>query len=353
MTAPTFVVGTGRCGSTMLSNMLREHSKVLSLSEFFAMVTYGQGLDQSFSDIRIDGRSFWTTLTAVIPWTSFAISRQIDVPEVLYRYNDPTARYTPQTGIPSILLVTLPHLTDNPDELFKILEDEVGNWPVATIDCHYRRLFGWLLQHFNKQLWIERSGPGLRMVPQFLRLFPDARFVHLVRDGRDVAISLQEMESFRLAMAFNRIGGILGADPLLSQNRTHAHRLPAELLAFLPENFNIDSFRAHRDPLPQCGTYWTSQIQSGMNILRKLPSNRLLTLRYEDFFIDPKVQIDKLAAFLGEDYIDEDWSAFCAATVRPPRSTWRDLPGDEARLLTEVCRPGFELLRAADVEYEY
>ena len=34
MSTPTFVVGTGRCGSTMLSNMLREHPKVLSLSEF-------------------------------------------------------------------------------------------------------------------------------------------------------------------------------------------------------------------------------------------------------------------------------------------------------------------------------
>jgi hypothetical protein len=31
----TFVVGTGRCGSTMLSAMLREHPDVLSMSEFF------------------------------------------------------------------------------------------------------------------------------------------------------------------------------------------------------------------------------------------------------------------------------------------------------------------------------
>ena len=38
MSTPTYVVGTGRCGSTMLSNMLREHPKVLSISEFFGFV---------------------------------------------------------------------------------------------------------------------------------------------------------------------------------------------------------------------------------------------------------------------------------------------------------------------------
>ena len=36
MSVPTFIVGTGRCGSTMLSNMLRDHAKVLSRSDCLA-----------------------------------------------------------------------------------------------------------------------------------------------------------------------------------------------------------------------------------------------------------------------------------------------------------------------------
>ena len=33
-----FVVSTGRCGSTMLSNMLRLNPEILSLSEFFSLL---------------------------------------------------------------------------------------------------------------------------------------------------------------------------------------------------------------------------------------------------------------------------------------------------------------------------
>jgi hypothetical protein len=36
---PVFVVGTGRCGSTLVSNILRAHPGVLSLSEFFTFIT--------------------------------------------------------------------------------------------------------------------------------------------------------------------------------------------------------------------------------------------------------------------------------------------------------------------------
>lgn len=49
VSVPTFVVGTGRCGSTMLSNMLRQHPRVLSLSEFYAsVVDFGRRMDETF-----------------------------------------------------------------------------------------------------------------------------------------------------------------------------------------------------------------------------------------------------------------------------------------------------------------
>ena len=55
MSVPTFVVGTGRCGSTMLSNMLRGHPHVLSWSEFFALITDALRTFEPFTAGPIDG----------------------------------------------------------------------------------------------------------------------------------------------------------------------------------------------------------------------------------------------------------------------------------------------------------
>ena len=55
----------------------------------------------------------------------------------------------------------------------------------------------------------------------------------------------------------------------------------------------------------------------------------------------------------GRSSLDGVWSARCAATVRPPRSSWCDLPEEDTRALTDTCMPGFELLRQAGVEYEF
>jgi hypothetical protein len=130
-------------------------------------------------------------------------------------------------------------------------------------------------------------------------------------------------------------------------------QVPLELRPLLPERFDAEAFRAFDLPIATCGKFWRDQVAAGLPTLQSLPPQRLLTLRYEDFFVEAKAQLDTIAAFLGEDFVDECWSTRCAATVRTPRSTWRDLPADDARALTEACREGFEMLQAVGVEYEF
>lgn len=353
MSVPTFVVGTGRCGSTMLSNMLREHPHVLSLSEFFSMVTDGGRTAEPFSCEPMDGHRFWAIISAITPMPTFTLRHRIPFDEWLYPCDSPVVRYSRESGVPAILLTTLPHLTDDHDTLFDVLAAETTTWPIASISEHYHRLFRWLTDRYGKRMWVERSGASLASAAQLLATFPDARFVHVARDGRDAALSVQRHEAFVLGIGMLLLKQHLGVDPLESQDRTHVDRLPAELRPFLPENFDPDALRAHPVSLSLCGEFWTQQIQAGLKALDPLPSNRLLTLRYEDFFVDPKQQLDALAAFLGDEFVDEAWSARCAATVRTPRSTWRDLPEEDARALTHACRPGFEQLRAAGVHYDH
>lgn len=353
MCVPTFIVGTGRCGSTMLSNMLREHPRVLSLSEFFAfLVDAGARIPEAFDPRPMDGRQFWSIVSAHYPSTSFSYRHRIPCDEQLYPYEAPGARFTSQTGVPAILVTTLPHLTDDHERLFEALRDEVAAWPEANMGQHYTHLFDWLAAHFGKSLWIERSGAALHMLEHYCATFPAGRYVHLARDGRDAAISIQGHLGMRLYFIMSTLTQFLGVDPITSGDRANIDRVPEAWRPFLPERFDADVFRAFRIPMSVCAAFWTHQVEAGVKLLERLPQDRLLTLRYEDFVADPKRQIDTLAGFLGEDYIDDDWSARCAAAVRPPHSTWRDLPEGEALELTEACQRGFDALRAAGVEYD-
>lgn len=353
MSVPTFVVGTGRCGSTMLSNMLREHPTVLSLSEFFAFVSEGGLSPRAFLPQAIDGPEFWSIIAAKGELASFNLRHRVPMPERLYPFDDPAARFSSQSGVPAILHTTLPLLTDDHDKLFDILDVEVNRWPTAPIADHYAHLFHWLCERFDKRMWIERTGTSLLLVSQFLKMFPDSRFIHIARDGRDAAISMHAHPAFRLHMVMVSLQQHLGVNPIESSDRSHVDRVPADLRPFLPEHFDADTLNTYPIALSLCGQYWTQQIEVGLGGLSSLAADRLLTLRYEDILYNPKPQLDTLTTFLGGDFVDQDWSARCAATVRAPHSTWRDLPDEEARALTEACRPGLEMLREVGVNYDF
>lgn len=337
--SPAFVVGTGRCGSTLLSAMLREHPQLASLSEFFSFATdLGGRIGESFPEGPIDAATFWQIAGGVHPKTGTLLRHGLVMDEVLYR----PGRFTPEGGIPAILHTTLPHLTDAPDALHDEVAAFVKARPAAPASAHYRALFDHLAA--GRRGWVERSGGSLRVVARLARAFPDARFVHLVRDGRDCALSMSRHYGFRMALVAAQLTEILGVDPYASDDRTWEGDVPDELLPFLPERFDAEAFRRFETPVPLCGMYWAGECAAGVRELASIPSDRVLVLRYEDLLAEPVDVLQRLARFLGPDLDDGDWIRRVAATVRAPRSSWRDLPPRALRELTDACAPGFAAL---------
>lgn len=349
---PTFVVGTGRCGSTMLSNMLRRHPRILSVSECFPYTCdLGGRIPSTFTTEPIDGRQFFALIGAIGPRASLMLRHDVTMPEVLYPHTAPESRYSAKTGVPAWLQVVLPHVTDNPDELFDELRAQLVDRPRAAIAEHYKHAFGWLAQRFERTMWIERSGGAFVVIEPIFATFPDARFIHIVRDGRDTALSISEHFGFRMFLMGAMLTEMLGVDPYESDDRSNIDQVPAPMRAFLPERFDAQAFRDYRVPVPVCAGLWSQQIANGMGVLGQLSDDRVLTVRYEDFFTEPQAQMDRIAGFLGDQYIDSAWSADCADMVRPPKSSWRQLGDVALQALDTACQPGFDLLRAAGIEY--
>ncbi|WP_244321316.1 sulfotransferase [Streptomyces melanosporofaciens] len=75
----TFVVGTGRCGSTALSRVLRLHPDLLSVSELIAALE-----PDALVEAPLTGAEFWRILATPRSFANRVIRDGIPLPE--YRY---------------------------------------------------------------------------------------------------------------------------------------------------------------------------------------------------------------------------------------------------------------------------
>lgn len=343
-TQNTIIVGTGRCGSTLLSKIVRSHEQLLSVSEVFSFVTdLGMRVERAFPVGEVCGDDFWKILAAPQPRQSTLLSHDLQMPEVIYPLG--AGRYQANEVAP-ILQGMLPHFDGvDPDDLFGELERCIPNWAPALVGDHYRRLFAMLAERFEKQQWVERSGGSLRVVERLATTFPDAKFVHLVRDGRDTALSMSRHIGFRMAILCGMQVEQLGVDPYECDDRSDEPDLSDELADTLPECFSREAFDAFDLPPSLCGHYWSGEIISGLAALSKLPAESLLTLRYEDLLDDPSTAVKQLGQFVDFEVSDE-WTAQAVSMVRPTPPRWTSLSTADQEDLHNACRPGFEALEA-------
>jgi hypothetical protein len=341
--SPVLVVGTGRCGSTLVSAMMRAHPEVLSVSELFSFVTdLGSLIPRAFAAEPVSGAAFWQVVAACHPRGNQLLRHGLRMDEVIYPFE--RGRFRPDAGVPAVLMTTLPHLDDDPDARFDELATAMTARAPAPMAEHYRGLFEHLGRHYGRRTWVERSGGTLRIVHRLVDAFPEARFVHLVRDGRDTAISMSRHHGFRMALVGFQLLEMLGVDPWESGDRREAGDLADDLAALLPERFTAEAFTRYDISPSLCGHYWSGEIRRGLAVLAALPAERVITLRYEDLLADPHTSVTRLGEALGLGEVDPQWRRTAVAMVASGRSAWRSLPAPERRELEDACAPGFAAL---------
>lgn len=338
--APLFVLSTGRCGSTALSAMLNLHPRILSLSEFFSFTGIAP-----FAWRNPGGRRIWRALAAQPRRTRLMLAEPYG--EALYDFDRPGARHT-RADIPPILCTVLPHIAgdqEDSENLLERLHPAVLARPRQPAADHYRALFAWLCDAFGRDVWIERSGASLLFASTLIRAFPDARFVHLYRDGREAALSMSRHYLYRLIAGtlgqFRRLGadpyGLIASDPGWDRKALRLYRisrlLPARALA--PRS---------APPLDDFGKLWSAMVERSEMLLGDLPPERVHRLRFEDICADPRERLADLIEFVDPALRDGTWLVRAAGLARAPRRRFPELPDCRQAQLAAACRPGLHIL---------
>ena len=321
----------------MVSNILNRHPRVLSLSECISYI----GI-RSFSRRRPSGDWMWDRYSRQRHRTRLMLRGRYE--ELLYPLDDPRARFS-QHDVSPILCATLPHLTERYEELFDEIGPVVRDQPRQPAADHFRHLFDWLCQRFGCAVWAERSGGSLLFASRLLHEFPEARVVHVFRDGRETALSMSRHYLFRLIAATMLKLRSFGFDAMTSLARGKhwegiSFRLePLTRVLCTPERLPWDDLA-----LPHFGTLWSAMIERGRRMLGHFPAGRLLDLRFEDVQAEPEAQIRRLIRFIGPDLEDEAWLREACAIPRPTPSKFERLGAADRAALAEACRPGLERL---------
>ncbi|PRY92064.1 sulfotransferase family protein [Hasllibacter halocynthiae] len=328
------ILGSARCGSTLVSRILRLHPSILSLSELFA--TAGP---YAFRPARVSGARFWARLST--PSRAFsAIANPETAPGEFLYGAAPYSAHDPWR-CPPILAVTLPHLSDDPDALFAKLGAEARDWGVRDLGDQYRALFAALARHVGgRRIWVERSGGSLVAARTLLSTFPEARPVLLLRDGAETALSMRDYPAARVAIwAWRRLRPI-GID-LLGEAGHYGRGAAWPLVAALGGLGAVRRIAATQPSLTDCGAFWSAVTSAG---LRALDGHAPLAIRYQDLCRAPRPEIERLGLYIAGD-APEAWLAAAERLPRRRPSRIPDLHTEERDELMRSCAPGEDAVR--------
>lgn len=258
----TFIVGTGRCGSTLLHEILAKHEDVSFFSNFednhkklgfigpYAGALYR---NNHFSFSRVGKKRF-------APSEAYQLIARKISPIYVRPYRDLTA------------------------------EDLTPWMKKRFYDYFYKSYI-----RYGKPGFIHKY-TGWSRLGFFAEIFPEAKFVHIVRDGRAVANSWLQMTWW---------GGYEGVDNWLWG--------PLSKEDYQEWENNNRSF------VSLAGISWRMLMDSYEKASSELDQERYLQIKYEDFLTNPRDQMKKVLEFSGQEWDENFEKQFNRFEIRKSR----------------------------------
>jgi hypothetical protein len=178
-----------------------------------------------------------------------------------------------------------------------------GRWPRWKARWFYANVYTWLMrEHLDGDLvFCEKTPRNAFIVPSLYECFRSARFIHIIRDGRDAAVSLSQKPWLQAGS-----GGSTAREPGGYRYGPYAR--------FWVERDRVSEFESTSD-IHRCIWSWRRHTEAALAGTAELPGTQRHELRYESLVSQPEAEATRLSEFLGISSPDSR-QALQAATAR-------------------------------------
>jgi hypothetical protein len=333
-----FIIGTGRCGSTILSKMLNAHPDVCVLSEFLvaldAVKKYGErdvtGADLAdICDCGLRSNGEFKQ-----------IARFLKTPEINFDMESPPPGVGPgnyrDDVYPELILLPLSAVFDDAPEAFEELVEFARKRPTRLLSQQLAALFEWVTARAGKKIWIERSGGTLAQLPELIDLFPNAKFLHLHRDPLGVALSMKTHHHMRL-FAFKHYGlrtqGGLAWSDLEESDFDDSRPMSPRLREIFDHDVPLEIFLKD----------WNEMLLRAFASVKHLAPEQYAEITFEDLLAEPKRVLCRIVDFF--ELPDRTGWMDAAAAMLVSGKAGNARPSPEQRaMIEEHCHAGLVLL---------
>lgn len=160
-------------------------------------------------------------------------------------------------------------------------------WSFAKAKFFYQLVYAWLMRlHGDGDLRFAEKTPRNCFLIDFLfQAFPDAQFIHIIRDGKDAALSHSKKPWLQAASA--------NLDRRESSGYRHG-----PYARFWVEPERVKEFETTSD-IHRCIWAWRRHVSSILEQAQALPAEQYYELRYENLVSQPQQEAQKLLNYLG------------------------------------------------------
>lgn len=161
------------------------------------------------------------------------------------------------------------------------------HWSTTQAQWLYRVIYAWLMRIYGDGdlRFVEKQPRAALIIPFLDRAFPNAQFIHLIRDGRDVALS------------FSKKNWLSSTQANLDEHEPGGYRKGPHARLWV-EKDRITEFESTTD-IHRCIWAWRRLTEAVLQACSNFPPDKYHELRYESLVKNPINEGHKLLNFMG------------------------------------------------------